>query len=196
MRSDHRLVYGIVLAASFLSLQLQARTVVFLAAWISYRGKPAGRSATLDKFPPRAWSRHLWMEAALADPQTLANADLLVLPYGSAVPVEAWKGIEPLPRRGRQSAGRRRSARCGFRSPRPAASMLPASSRTRMRGRWVSGTPMKFPVTRDAEFHWRAGYSLAAHDRDSGAEVLRCGRTAERGWATWRIPRACWWPRR
>jgi hypothetical protein len=33
-------------------------------------------------------------EATLGSPDTLANCELLVLPYGSAVPVEAWKSME------------------------------------------------------------------------------------------------------
>jgi hypothetical protein len=37
----------------------------------------------------------LRMRLALAAPDdALANVDLLVLPYGSAFPVEAWKSIE------------------------------------------------------------------------------------------------------
>jgi len=157
MRSDHRLVYGIVLAASFLSLQLQARTVVFWQpGFPTVASQPVDR-ATLDK--SLAGLEPAFVdEAALADPQTLANADLLVLPYGSAVPVEAWKGIE------RYLDGGGNLLVVGGQPLR-----VPV---TQAGGKYVTGVEQdtyartlgfrhtyEVPVTRDAEFHWRAGYS-------------------------------------
>lgn len=74
------------------SLQLQAKIVVF---W--ERGFPTVASQPVDRASLdrgfQGLEPVLADEASLAVPQTLSNADLLVLPYGSAVPVEAWKSI-------------------------------------------------------------------------------------------------------
>jgi hypothetical protein len=83
----------ILFAASLASLQLQAKVVVFWQpGFPTVASQPVDRTS-LDK-ALGGLDPVFADEATLAVPETLANAELLVLPYGSAVPVEAWKSME------------------------------------------------------------------------------------------------------
>src|ERR1700723_4046472 len=83
----------IFFAASLVSLQLHAKVVVFWEAGFPTEGsQPIDRQnlgKALEGLEPVFAD-----EASLSALDTLSNADLLVLPYGSAVPVEAGKSIE------------------------------------------------------------------------------------------------------
>jgi hypothetical protein len=72
--------------------QLQAKVVVFWQpGFPTVASKPVDR-ASLDK--ALLGQEPVFVdEVSLAALETLANTDLLVLPYGSAVPVEAWRHI-------------------------------------------------------------------------------------------------------
>ncbi|HXR37819.1 MAG TPA: hypothetical protein VN776_01930, partial [Terracidiphilus sp.] len=83
----------ILFSALLLSSQLHARVVVF---W-----QPGFPTVASQPIPPATLDKALdglapvfADEAALAAPDALADTDLLVLPYGSAVPVDSWKAIE------------------------------------------------------------------------------------------------------
>jgi hypothetical protein len=82
-----------LVAVSLVPLQLQAKVVVFWQPdFPTVASQPVDRASldkALDGLEPVFVD-----ETALAAPDTLSNADLLVLPYGSAVPVEPWKSIE------------------------------------------------------------------------------------------------------
>jgi hypothetical protein len=83
----------IFFAVLLLAAPLQAKTVVFWQeGFPTVSSQPLSR-ATLDQ----ALSTDVPVyadESALNTPATLADADLLVLPYGSALPASAWKSIE------------------------------------------------------------------------------------------------------
>ena len=83
----------VVLFAALAPALSQAKTVVF---W--QEGFPTVASQPVERAALEQALSGLGAQFAdlkmLADPATLANADLLVLPYGSAVPVSAWKAIE------------------------------------------------------------------------------------------------------
>src|ERR1035438_2569023 len=89
MRGCLWLLFAVLLAP----LQIQAKVVVFWQPdFPTVASQPVDR-ATLEKCC--VGLEPVFADAtALAAPDTLSNADLLVLPYGSAVPVEPWKSIE------------------------------------------------------------------------------------------------------
>jgi len=95
----------------------------------------------------------------IADPAALAGADLLVLPYGSAAPVDAWGAITTYLRKG--------------------GNLLVVGGQplrvpvTRIDGKFVEGSPQdnyardlglqhtyEVPVPPGARFAWRDGYSF------------------------------------
>jgi hypothetical protein len=78
----------IFFVASLVALPLQAKVVVFWQpGFPTVASQPVDR-ASLDK-ALEGLDPVFEDEASLAASETLANADLLVLPYGSSVPVEA-----------------------------------------------------------------------------------------------------------
>ena len=88
----HRYCWMLI-AALLGPLQLEAKVVVFWQpGFPTVASQPIDR-ATLDE-ALAGMDPVFADEAGLAVPDTLSTADLLVLPYGSAVPVEAWKSIE------------------------------------------------------------------------------------------------------
>jgi hypothetical protein len=88
-----RVFRWIVAAALLAPLQLQAKVVVFWQpGFPTVASQPVGR-ATLDR-AFNGLEAVFVGEALLSAPATLSEADLLVLPYGSAIPVEAWKSIQ------------------------------------------------------------------------------------------------------
>ena len=83
----------LVLAAALLPATLLAKTVVFWQpGFPTVASQPVDHSSLLQAL--------VGLDAQFADvdelntPATLSGADLLILPYGSAVPAEAWKAIE------------------------------------------------------------------------------------------------------
>jgi len=96
--------------------------------------------------------------ASLAAPESLANSDLLVLPYGSAVPVEAWTSIQR-----HFDAGGNLLVIGGqpFRVPvslvnRQYVTASPQDTYSRALG---FRHTYEVPVAKGATFHWRQGYS-------------------------------------
>ena len=147
----------IFFAASFVPLQLQAKVVIFWQpGFPTVASQPVDR-ATLDK-ALLGLEPVFADEAGLAAAETLSNADLLVLPYGSAVPVAAWKSMERYINAGGNLLV------IGGQPLRVPVSLV--------KGEYVAGSPQdtysralgfrhtyEVPVTRDAAFHWRTGYS-------------------------------------
>lgn len=88
-----RVIWSAAVSAALLpSSVLQAKTVVFWQpGFPTVASKPVGRAEmarALEGMDPQFADIE-----SLRDPVTLAGADLLVLPYGSAVPVDGWKAI-------------------------------------------------------------------------------------------------------
>ena len=146
-----------LIAASFLSLPLQAKVVVF---WQT--GFPTAASQPIDRTTLEKSLKGLDPvfadETELGAADTLADSDLLVLPYGSSVPVESWKAIEHY-----LDAGGNLLILGGQ------PLRLPVSL---VNGQYVAAVPQdtysralgfrhtyEVPVARDAAFHWRAGYA-------------------------------------
>jgi hypothetical protein len=139
-----------------LPLQLQARVVVF---W--QPGFPAIASQPTDRASLDAALAGLDPvfadEAGLGAPEMLSNADLLVLPYGSAVPAGAWKSIE------RYLDGGGNLLVLGGQPLRVPVSL--------MNGQYVAAAEQdtysralgfrhtyEVPVAKDASFQWKHGY--------------------------------------
>jgi hypothetical protein len=138
-------------------LQLQAKVVVF---W--QPGFPTVASQPVDRASLDRSFQGLDLvfadEASLVAPQTLSNADLLVLPYGSAVPVDAWPRILAyLEEAGNLLVIGGQPLRVPVRQ---------------VNRQFVAGTPQdtysralgfrhtyEIPVTRGAAFEWKQGYS-------------------------------------
>jgi hypothetical protein len=147
----------ILLAVLFASLQLQAKVVVFWQdGFPTVASQPIDRatlSKALDGLEPVFAD-----EATLALPETLTNADLLVLPYGSAVPVDAWKSIE-----GYQNAGGNLLILGGQPGRVPVRlinQQFVADSPQDTYSRTIGFRhTYEVPVPADAAFHWRFGYS-------------------------------------
>lgn len=83
----------ILLVALLTSLEADARTYVFWQqGFPTVASQPVPRTALDQALKPLSLS--YVDETQLSAPNTLADADLLVLPYGSAAPVDAWPAIE------------------------------------------------------------------------------------------------------
>lgn len=152
-----RTAHLILLALIFLPIALHARVVVF---W--QPGFPTVASQPLDR--PTLEQALTGMdpvfadESALARPETLRGSGLLILPYGSAVPVASWKAIEPY-----LNAGGNLLILGGQPLRVPV---------TQEGGQYVAGVPQdtwsralgfrhsyEVPVPADAAFQWRSGYT-------------------------------------
>lgn len=83
----------VLFAALLAPLQLHAKVVVFWQAGFPTPASEPLDQATLDQ-ALHGLNPVYEDEAVLASPGGLANTDLLILPYGSAVPVAAWKSME------------------------------------------------------------------------------------------------------
>jgi Beta-galactosidase len=141
-----------------LSSPLVAQVVVF---W--QPGFPAVSSQPLDRSTLSAALNDLHPKfldlQALQSPGALANTELLVLPYGSAVPTDAWKVIETYLQHG--------------------GNLLVLGGQplrvpvTQADGTFIQGRPQdtysraldlrhtyEVPVPRDAHFAWKLGYSF------------------------------------
>jgi glycosyl hydrolase family 42 (putative beta-galactosidase) len=152
----HRYLW-ILFAALVVPLPLLAKAVVFWQpGFPAIASQPIDR-ASLDK-ALEGLEPVFEDQASLAGPETLSNADLLVLPYGSAVPVEAWKRIEHY----LDSGGN--LLVIGGQPLRVPVSLV--------NGLYVAAAPQdtysralgfrhtyEVPVGKDATFNWRQGYS-------------------------------------
>jgi hypothetical protein len=139
------------------ALPLQAKVVVFWQHdFPTVASQPIDR-ASLDK-ALEGLDPVFEDEASLSTSETLANADLLVLPYGSSIPVEAWKSIDLY------LAGGGNLLVIGGQPL-----QVPVSLANR---RYVAASPQdtysralgfrhtyEVPVGKDAAFQWRQGYS-------------------------------------
>lgn len=147
-----------VVAAALLPAPVLARTVVFWQpGFPTVASQPIEQSSLLQALNG--------MDAQFADvkglnePATLSGADLLILPYGSAVPAGAWKAIEDYLHEG--------------------GNLLIVGGQplrvpvTETDGKFVEAAPQdtysrvidfrhtyEVPVPGDAHFEWRPGYDL------------------------------------
>jgi hypothetical protein len=147
----------IFFAVSLVSLQLHAKVVVFWEAGFPTEGSQPIDRANLGK-ALEGLEPVFADEASLSALDTLSSADLLVLPYGSAVPVEAWKSIE------RYLDGGGNLLVIGGQPLRVPVRLV--------NQQYVAGSPQdtysralgfrhtyEVPVAHDAAFHWKPGYS-------------------------------------
>jgi hypothetical protein len=94
-----RLAWAAFLAVLLSSSPLFAKVVVFWqAGFPTVASQPVERLALAKAL--RGMDTQFADLANLNEPATLSDADLLILPYGSAVPAGAWKGIEQYLRAG------------------------------------------------------------------------------------------------
>src|ERR1700728_2274323 len=144
-------------AASLVSLQLHAKVVVFWEAGFPTEGSQPIDRANLVK-ALEGLEPVFADEASLTALDTLSSADLLVLPYGSAVPVEAWKSIE------RYLDGGGNLLVVGGQPLRVPVRLInqeyvadsPQDTYSRVLGFRHS---YEVPVSHDAAFQWKPGYS-------------------------------------
>jgi len=157
-----RLSAWILLAMAFAPSYIEAKVVVF---W--QPGFPTIASAPVDAeslmkalgtLAPNADSQPFLADASrLSAESTLAGANLLVLPYGSAFPADAWKSIDAYLAAGGNL-------------------LILGGQPMRVPVQWLAGTYVaqreqdtysraigfrhtyEVPVGRDAAFHWKAGY--------------------------------------
>jgi len=88
-----RIYAWVLFAACWIPVQLHAKVVVFWQPGFPTVSSQAIDRGILDK-ALEGMDATFADESTLSVPDTLANADLLVLPYGSAVPTDSWKSIE------------------------------------------------------------------------------------------------------
>jgi hypothetical protein len=155
----------VLIAASLLSLTLQAKVVVFWQPGFPTAASQSIDRATLDE-ALQGLDPVFADEAALGAVNTLADSDLLVLPYGSAVPVDSWKAIDHYLDVGGNLlilGGQPLRVPVGFADGQYVAA-VPQDTYSRALG---FRHTYEVPVARDAAFHWRTGYSwlpsLAIH---------------------------------
>ena len=146
-----------LLAVSLASLQLQAKVVVL---W--QPGFPTVASQPIDRASLEKALSNLDPVfedvASLAAPESLSNVELLVLPYGSALPVDAWKSIDRY-----LDAGGNLLVIGGqpLRVPvtlvnQQYVAAAPQDTYSRVLG---FRHTYEVPVAKDAAFHWRYGFS-------------------------------------
>jgi hypothetical protein len=152
-----RRIISALFAASLFALPLQAKVVVF---W--QPGFPTVASQPIDRATLEQALQGLDPvfadETALANADTFADSDLLVLPYGSAVPVDSWKAIEHY-----LNAGGNLLILGGQPLRVPVSLVnsqyvpaVPQDTYSRALG---FRHTYEVPVSRDTAFHWRAGYA-------------------------------------
>jgi hypothetical protein len=153
-------IFKLALFCSLFCSSLLAQVTVFWQA-----GFPTVASQPIDRVPLATAFNGLQPSfldlAALKAPGALANTELFVLPYGSAVPADAWNEIDAYLRRGGNLlvlGGQ--------------ALRVPV---TQVDGTFVQSRPQdtysrildlrhtyEVPVPQDAQFAWRSGYSFGA----------------------------------
>jgi hypothetical protein len=147
----------VLLAAFLIPVQLYAKVVVFWQpGFPTVSSQPIDR-AILDK-ALEGIDATFADEAALSIPETLKDAELLVLPYGSAVPTGSWKSIERY-----LNAGGNLLVIGGqpLRVPvslvdRQYTAAQPQDTYSRTIG---FRHTYEVPVAKDTAFHWKSGYT-------------------------------------
>ncbi len=151
----------ILLSTLLFSFPLQAKVVVFWQpGFPTLASQPVDRAslgkalAALDPAPELVFAD----EAMLALTETLSDAELLVLPYGSAVPAGAWKSIEQfLDGGGNLLVIGGQPLRVPVRFvDRQYVADSPQDTYSRVLG---FRHTYEVPVPQDAVFRWKAGYS-------------------------------------
>ena len=120
----------------------------------------------------------------LNDPATLKDADLLVLPYGSAVSEGAWKAIEGYLHTGGNLlvvGGQPLRVPVMEADGKFAGIAAPGHLFARARFRHT----YEVPVPGDARFAWKFGYAFCADAAGQGAADSSPSRAGWTGWATW-----------
>ncbi len=149
---------AIALLAAFLPAPLFARVVVFWQPGFPTVASQPVEHLTLEKALDGMDPQFVDL-ASLNGPTTLSTADLLILPYGSGVPADAWKAIEQYLQAG--------------------GNLLIVGGQplrvpvTESDGRFVESLPQdtyarvldfrhtyEVPVPPDARFAWKAGYAF------------------------------------
>src|ERR1700691_2803474 len=148
----------LVFAAALLPATLLAKTVVFWQPGIpTVASQPVDHSSLLEALG--GLDTQLADVDELNEPATLSGVDLLILPYGSAVPADAWKAVEGYLHEG--------------------GNLLIVGGQplrvpvTEAAGKFVEAAPQdtysrvidfrhtyEVPVSGDAHFAWRPGYDL------------------------------------
>ena len=180
--------HALIRAAFFLLLlspPLVAQVVVF---W--QPGFPAIASQPVDHATLSAVLHPAFLDLnALKIPGALEKTELLVLPYGSAVPTDAWKAIEAYLQHGGNLlvlGGQ------PLRVPvtQSGATFVPAGRRIPIRGRWIYVTPTKslwgeMPILRGGR---AMRLRPRRHSRQKNSSPWRVISTDS---ATWSTRRAC-----
>jgi len=157
-RGNHmRRIISALFVASLLSSLGQAKVVVFWQpGFPTTASKPIDR-ATIER-ALQALNPVFADETALAAADTLADSDLLILPYGSSVPADSWKAIEQYLNAGGNLlilGGRPLSVPVSLANGQYIAA-VPQDTYSRALG---FRHTYEVPVARNAAFHWRAGYA-------------------------------------
>jgi len=147
----------VLFAALLMPAQLHAKVVVFWQpGFPTIASQPIDRAVLEKAF--EGMDATFANEAALSVPETLANAELLILPYGSAVPTGSWKSIEHY-----LSAGGNLLVIGGqpLRVPVSLADQRYTAAQPQDTYSRVIGFRHTYevPVANDATFHWKSGYS-------------------------------------
>jgi hypothetical protein len=147
----------LLFALLFAPFEVQAKVIVFWQpGFPTIASQPVDRVSldrALDGLEPVFAD-----ESSLVAAETLSNADLLVLPYGSAVPVEAWKSIAHYLDAGGNLlviGGQPLRVPVSLEHQRNVAA-VPQDTYSRALG---FNHSYEVPVANGAVFHWRNGYS-------------------------------------
>jgi hypothetical protein len=151
-------ILSILFAAALLSMPLQAKVVVFWQPGFPTVGSQPIDRATIEK-ALQGLDPVFVDETALAADPAVDEADLLILPYGSAAPVEAWRAIEHYLDGGGNLL---------ILGGQPLRVPVRFSN-----GKYIAADPQdtysralgfrhtyEVPVAHDAAFRWRAGYPV------------------------------------
>ena len=146
-----------LITSALLSSPVQAKVVVFWQPGFPIVASQPLTRPTLEK-ALQGLDPVFADEAALAAPDTFTGSDLLILPYGSSVPVDSWKAIEAF------LDGGGSLLVLGGQPLRVPVSLV--------NGKFVAAAPQdtysralgfrhtyEVPVAADSTFQWRAGFS-------------------------------------
>ena len=96
---------------------------------------------------------------ALQSPGALENTELLVLPYGSAVPTDAWKASKLICSMA-EIFSSSAASHCAYQSPRLTATFVQGRPQDTYSRALDLRHTYEVPVARDAHFAWRPGYAF------------------------------------
>jgi len=148
----------IVLAIIFMPLRSFAKTAVFWQpGFPTVASQPIERSALTEALGET--DTQFVDLKNLEDPSTLLNADLLVLPYGSALPSKAWKSMEEY-----LKAGGNLLVIGGQPLRVPVAEVDGKFVESRAQDSYAHELDFRHtyevPVPADSQFAWKAGYTF------------------------------------